>query len=179
MKTLARVFARLLPSTICLLLGALTCNHVLMAQQTEKDQPSDATICTFEDGKQISARYNAVVVGRSEGAATGKVWMPGGSAITLFTDTELTLDKTRIPTGAYTVYLIPGKKNWTLIVSRNVVVQGRYDEKQDLVRAAMETGMLSEAEERLRVSFGHIAPKQCEMNVDYGKTRTWIEFKEN
>jgi hypothetical protein len=179
MKILARVFARLLPSTICLLLGAMTCNHVLMAQQTEKDHPSDATICTFEDGKQISARYNAVLVARSEGATTGKVWMPGGSAITLFTDTELAVGKTRIPTGAYTVYLIPGKKNWILIVSRNVVVQGRYDEKQDLVRAAMETGTLSEAEERLRVSFGHIGPKQCEMNVDYGKTRTWIEFKEN
>jgi hypothetical protein len=178
MRTLTRVFVRLMSFTAIILLGVWNYDCVSMAQQTDKGQSLENSICTFEDGKQISARYNPIAVRRNEELPTGKVWSPGGSAITLFTDTDLTVGNTSIPTGAYTVYLISGKKDWTLIVSRNVTVDGVYDKKQDLVRVAMETGVLGRAEEHLRVFFGHLGPKQCEMNVDYGKTRAWMEFRQ-
>ena len=178
MKTVARVFARLMPFTTFILLGVLIPVHALRAHQAVADQQSGNATCTFDDGKQISVRYNPVAVGRSEGPPVGQVWIPGGSAMTLFTDTEVTVGNTLIPARAYAIYLIPGKKDWTLIVSRNVTVDGKYDETQDLVRAAMETGTLSRAEEQLKVSFCHLGPKQCEMNVDYGKTRAWVEFRE-
>ena len=146
------------------------------AQQTAADSLTGSAICTFDDGKQVSARYKPVAVGRGEGAPTGQIWAPGGSAMTLFTETGVAVGKTLVPAGAYTMYLLPGKKDWTLIVSRNVTIDGKYDKNQDLVRANMQMGELSKVEGQLNVFFGHTGPKRCEINVDYGKNRAWIDF---
>lgn len=156
-----------------LLLGLLACRAVA---QDGPDQSE--TVCTFSDGRQMIARYNSVPSGRKSPPPAGKIWMPGGSAITLFTETPIKLAHTELKTGAYTVYLIPGKNDWTLIVSKNTNPQAAYDEKQDLARSRMETGTLSQAEEHLNISFGHVAPKQCEINVDYGRSRAWVAFNE-
>jgi hypothetical protein len=145
-------------------------------QQTAADSLTGSAVCTFDDGKQLSTRYNPVAFGRTEGAPTGKVWAPGGLAMTFFTEAGVTLGNTQVPAGAYTMYLMPGKKDWTLIISRNVTIDRQYDKNQDLVRAPMQTGELSQAEGQLKVFFGHTGPKRCEMNLDYGKNRAWIEF---
>lgn len=149
--------------------------HVGAAQQTAADSLTGSAVCTFDDGKQLSTRYNPVAVGRNE-ATPGKVWAPGGAALTLFTDGAVTLGNTVVPAGAYTMYLLSGKKEWTLIVSRNVTIDSKYDQNQDLARAPMQTGELSQPETQLKVFFGHTGPNRCEINVDYGKNRAWIEF---
>jgi hypothetical protein len=146
------------------------------AQQTAADSLTGSAVCTFDDGKQVNTRYNPVAVGRSEGAPTGKVWAPGGLAMTFFTETGVILGNTTVPAGAYTMYLLPSKKDWMLIVSHNVAIDSKYDNNQDLVRAPMQTGELSQDAGQLKVFFGHTGPKRCEMNVDYGKSRAWIEF---
>jgi hypothetical protein len=145
-------------------------------QQTAADSLTGSAVCTFDDGKQVSARYNPVAIGRAEGAPTGKIWAPGGLAMTFFSETGVTLGNTLIPAGAYTMYLLPNKKDWTLIVSRNVTIDSKYDKNQDLVRSQMETAELNRAQEQLKVFFGHTGPNRCEMNVDYGKSRAWIAF---
>ena len=96
--------------------------------------------------------------------------------MTLFTETGVTLGNTLVPAGAYTVYLLPSRKDWTLIVSRNMTIDGKYDENQDVVRANMQTGELNQAEEQLNVFFGHTGAKRCEINVDYGKNRAWVDL---
>lgn len=146
------------------------------AQQAAADSLTGSAVCTFEDGKQVSTRYKPVVVARNEGAPTGKVWAPGGLAMALFTESEVTIGATLLSAGAYTMYLVPGKKDWTLIVSRNVTIDSKYDQNQDLVRARMQMGELTKAEGQLKVFFGHVGPKRCEINLEYGKTRAWIDF---
>ena len=145
------------------------------AQQTAADSLAGSAVCTFEDGKGMSARYKPVTV-RNETAPAGKVWAPGGLAITMFTEAEVSIASTSIPPGAYTMYLLPGRKDWTLIVSRNVTIDSKYDQNQDLGRATMQTGELSRPEGELKIAFGHLGPKRCEINVDYGKTRAWVDF---
>jgi Protein of unknown function (DUF2911) len=177
MKCSSRVLwsRRILAAVVVVLLAFLTCDHAA-AQQGDNSQ-SESAVCTFEDGKQMSIRYAAVPAGHGD-FSFGKVWTPGGSALTLFTETDVTLNGKVLPVGAYTMYLIPGKKTWTTIVSRNTAVTAKYDEKNDLARASMETGELGQAEPGLKVFFGHTGAKTCEFNVDYGKTRAWVEFKE-
>ena len=106
-----------------------------------------------------------------------KVWTPSDSPMDLFTQVELTLGDTVIPTAAYSMYLLPGKESWTLIVNKNVTAGSPYDEKQDLLRSPMQGGQLSKAE-KFHVAFAHIAPKQCNMRIYHGKTASWAEFKE-
>ena len=163
---------------VALLLAVVCFAQIGKAQQASGDQQSGDAFCAFDDGKQISARYSEAAAGRNDAPPLGKIWVPGGSAMTLFTETEVTLNSKALPTGAYTMYVLPAKKSWTLIVSKNVKVGAKYDEKQDLARGPMETGTLSDPAEQLKVFFGHIGPKQCELNLDYGKTRAWVEFKE-
>ena len=148
------------------------------AQQPSPAPESESAICAFEDGKQLTAHYTPVPAGHSDGPPIGKVLMPGGSAMTFFTETDLGFGDSHIPTGGYTLYVIPGKKEWTLIVSKNTAVDAKYDEKQDLGRATMATGQLSSPADRLSVYFGHTGPKKCEINIDFGKTRGWVEFRE-
>jgi len=135
---------------VCTILIAMAIATKTTAQKATEAE-SKATVCTFEDGKQISARYIPVPLARKEGPSPGKVWTPGDSAMALFTETDLTLSNTSIPTGAYTMYLIPGKKVWTLVVSRNLKMDAPYEEREDLVRAPMETGTLDSAEDKLSV----------------------------
>jgi len=148
------------------------------AYQATPDSDSETAICTFEDGKQVTARYDAISIGHNDSAPVGKAMMPGGSAMTFFTETDLVLGNTVIPPGGYTMYVIPGKKEWTFVISKNVKVDAKYDDKQDLARASMETGQLGTPSDKLSVYFGHTGPKKCEVDVDYGKTRGWVEFKQ-
>ena len=61
---------------------------ILSAQDNESQQSAD---CTFEDGKQMVARYNKLAVGKNDMPPMGKPWSPGGSAMTLFTEGDVVL----------------------------------------------------------------------------------------
>jgi hypothetical protein len=139
---------------------------------------SEATaVCTFTDQTEISVRYNPVSTKENPRMQNGKVWAPGGSPLVLFTQSELSVNNVSLPVGAYSLYLIPGK-DWTLVVNRNVSLGSAYEEKQDLVRARMESAKLGSPADHLTISFGRIAPKQCEMRVYYAQSGTWTTLAE-
>jgi hypothetical protein len=54
---------------------------IILAQEDSQESAQ----CTFEDGKQMVARYNKLAVGKNYQPPTGKPWAPGGKAMTLFT----------------------------------------------------------------------------------------------
>ena len=134
--------------------------------------------CSFQDGKQLSLRYHQEAISGKSGPPEGKVWTPAGMPMFLFTQSELLMGNSQIPVGAYSMYVIPRKDNWILILNRNVSEGSKYDEHQDLSRAEMQIGQLSEPNKQFSVFFGHVAPKQCNIRMYYGKTGTWVEFKE-
>jgi hypothetical protein len=161
---------------LCFILMMPVCST---AQQAPANSESRDTVCVLDNGKQISAHYIPTKAGGGPNPLPAKVWTPGGSAMTLFTETELKIGDRVLPIGAYTMYLIPGRKSWTLIVSRNQKIDAVYDEHQDLVRQPMQTAPLDKSEERLSLFFGHIGPARCELNVSYGATRAWVDFAQN
>jgi hypothetical protein len=69
----------------------------------------------------------------------GQVWRTGANAATtLTTSTDLMIGTLHVPAGKYTLYTIPGEKEWTLIVNKQTGQWGtNYDEKQDLGRVKM------------------------------------------
>ena len=163
------------------LVGAVLASAFLMqglAVAQQAGGQSENALCSFEDGRSITVRYNPVPAGKSEGPPTGRVWVQGNPTWTLFTESDIVLGNTSIPTGGYTAYLLPNKKEWTLIVSKNTNVEAPYDDKQDLARAPMEIGQLNSPADKLSLYFGHTGPKKCEINVDFGKWRGWVEFRQ-
>ena len=162
--------------SVCLVLALLVLSPAIILAQDDDSQESAQ--CTFEDGKQMVARYSKLAVGKNDAPPTGKPWAPRGKAMTLFTEAEVSLSGKTVPTGGYTMWTIPGKKDWTLIVSKNTSTSAAYDSAQDVARSPMDGGMLPDGEKEFKVFFGHLGPKVCELNVVYGKVRAWVEFKE-
>ena len=161
-----------------LLLSQFIFVNAAAAQQGDSDQNSATAFCDFDDGQEISIRYNSLIANPKDEPRNGKVWTPGGGPMTLFTATAVTLNNSTIPIGAYSVYVIPGKKEWTLIVNKNVTAGAAYDERQDVARSPMELGEVETPPRELQVSFAHIAPKTCSIRLYYSKTGAFTEFKE-
>ena len=149
-----------------------------VAQQADANDQTATASCDFADGKEITVQYNNSVMSDKDQPHNGKVWLPGGSPLTLFTQVPLILNHQELAVGAYSMYVIPNKKEWTLIVSRNVTNPKTYDEKQDLVRAPMEIGGVDSPPKHLQISFAHIAPKVCSIRLYYGTTGAFVEFNE-
>lgn len=135
-------------------------------------QNTQSAYCDFTDGNEVTVQYNPTV---KEEPRNGRVWSPG---ITLYVQVPLVLGSSVIPLGAYTVYLIPEKRSWTLIVNKNVTAGTAYDSAQDVARAPMEIGEIPDPTKQLQLSFAHMAPKQCSLRVYYQKTGAFAEFME-
>lgn len=164
---------------VCILVFLILGLTGVMAAQNEADPPeSDTVSCNFADGKQVTVRYNHVPFNKRERLKENKIWMPGGSALILFAGADLKFGNRNIPTGAYTMYLIPGKKNWTLIVSKNEKPESAYNAQDDLARGSLDLGQLSQPTDKLTLYFGQMGPKQCNLRVYYGETGAFGEFEE-
>jgi hypothetical protein len=135
--------------------------------------PNSTTTCNLDDGRQLYVRYNPV--SKNEKPPNGKPWTPGGAPMQLFTEAQLTLGSSTIPIGAYTVYPVPAKDHWTLVVNKNVTPGSAYDEKQDLARTAMETVQVDAASDGLEVAFAHVGAK-CTLRIYMGKTASFADF---
>ncbi len=151
------------------------------ARLAPPEDPAGTTasaICDFADGMEITVHYDGSTMSGKDEPHNGKVWLPAGSPMTLFTQVPLILNRVEIPVGAYSMYVIPNKRDWTLIVSKNVTNPKTYDQNQDLVRAKMDLGQVSSPPKQLQVSFAHVAPKQCSIRMYYEETGAFVEFSE-
>jgi len=95
--------------------------------------------------------------------------------MTLFTEAQLTLGTSLIPIGAYTLYPIPARGNWTLVVNKNVTAGAAYDEKQDIARTPMETAQVETPSEALEVAFAHVGAR-CSLRIYIGKSASFADF---
>jgi Protein of unknown function (DUF2911) len=152
---------------VLVLLTAAVCS----AQQAA---PSSTASCNLDDGRQIYIRFNPIA-SKNDKLPNGKPWTPGGAPMTLFTEAQLSFGGATIPVGAYTVYPIPAKDKWTLVVNKNVAAGSSYDEKQDIARAPMETDQISQPSNELEVAFAHVGDK-CTLRIYFGRSASFAPF---
>ncbi|GAB3991418.1 hypothetical protein GCM10028807_21420 [Spirosoma daeguense] len=94
------------------------------------------------NGKFVRVRYSKVAVrGRdvwSTIAPYGKIWRTGANEATTITfDRDVTIGhQTKVPSGTYSLFTIPGPTNWTIILNRNNQLWGTqgYNASDDVVR---------------------------------------------
>ncbi len=82
------------------------------------------------------------------------VWRTGANLATHFTsDRDLEIGGAAVPAGTYTLYTLPSRSGWKLIVNRQTGQNGlRYDAAMDLVRVDMVTTVLPSSVERLTIT---------------------------
>ncbi len=160
---------------------------ILLIPGTPFAQTSDTNAtasCNFDPNKQLAVEYQRIQVNPKKQVLGkeipyGKVWTPGDKPMTLFANTPVTVGGKSVPVGAYTMFVIPEEKTWTLIISKSTDTSGKYDEQQDFARIPMQFGKLPQPEGEFTVYFAHVAANQCSMRLDLQKARAWVVFKEN
>ena len=145
---------------------------VVLIAESAVAQEVKTAVCSFDQDNEISIQYNPVV---KDPPRFGKVWSPG---VTLYVQTPIMLGKSTLGLGAYSVHFIPDKKNWTLMVNKNVTAGAAYNASDDLARATMDVGELPSPQKELQLAFAHMAPKQCSLRVYYQKSGAFAEFME-
>ena len=132
-------------------------------------QDTKSVYCNFDDDNQVTIQYSPVV---KDPPRNGKVWSPG---VTLYVQTPLTLGSSTLALGAYSLHFIPDKKNWTLIVNKNVTSGAVYNSAEDVVRAPMELGELPAPQKDLQLAFAH-SGNECSLRAYYQKTGAFTAF---
>jgi hypothetical protein len=108
-------------------------------------------------GKQITVDYYAPSMhGRKIMGSLvpyGRVWCPGANVATgLTTPTGLQIGSLKLPKGTWSIWAIPGEKEWTLVVNKQ---SGQhhldYDPAEDFGRTKMEVKTLASPVETFRI----------------------------
>jgi hypothetical protein len=133
------------------------------------------SVCTFDDGKQISLRYPAVKADKK--LPNGQVWTPG-QPIYLFSQTELEAGGSTLAPKAYRIYLIPGNDKWTLVINDQVDKGAKYSKDHVVAKVPMDLGKLSGPQQDFEMALGHTGPKQCSVRVYYGSTGAFATLQE-
>lgn len=143
-----------------LALGALGC--LLAASVSAQRASPHETTTAMLAGKKITIVYGRPYVkGRdvwhTNVAPAGKVWRTGADEATKFTtEVDLMVGSIHVPAGTYALFTIPSgdTKDWTLILNKTAEQMGafKYDEKQDLGRAAMKVKKLTAPVEQLTIT---------------------------
>jgi hypothetical protein len=108
-------------------------------------------------GKQITVDYYAPSMhGRKIMGGLvpfGEVWCPGANVATgLTTQADLQIGTLKLPKGTWSIWAIPGEKEWTLIVNKQ---SGQhhldYESSQDIGRTKMTVKTLASPVETFRI----------------------------
>ncbi|ARV16037.1 DUF2911 domain-containing protein [Polaribacter sp. SA4-12] len=113
--------------------------------------------------------------------STKGVWRTGANEapeVTFFKDVLFAGKK--VKAGTYTLFTIPAKKEWTLILSsvRNVWGHYTYDKKDDVLRVL---GKVSESEKNIEafsITFNKNKEETVTMYLGWGKTIVSVSVKE-
>lgn len=149
---------------------------LLLGASAQESKNTETISCTFDDGKEMSVRFNPAEYKKGYEIPNGKAWAPGDTAMLLFTPTDISVNNTTLPTGAYTMYIQRAKNDWTLIVSRNIKEGAPYDPAQDIAKVPMGTGKTSSPKNTFSAHLGHIAPKVCSIQINFGDTGAFADF---
>ena len=109
----------------------------------------------------------------------GAVWRTGANEATHFrTDRDLRLGTLRVPRGTYTLWTIPERDGWTLIVNRQTGQFGTdYDKTRDLGRAKMTVSTLPEPLEQFTIAIEATRSGSGVLTMSWDTTRASIPIQ--
>lgn len=111
-----------------------------------------------------------------------EVWRTGANGIPIVTfDGPVTIAGKQVEAGTYGLITIPGKSNWTIILSKNSEQWGAYAYKQeeDLLRFDVKAERLSKPVETFTISFSDVHPQSARLNIAWERTTVGFDLVVN
>jgi len=107
----------------------------------------------------------------------GSVWRTGANSATKVTFGEdVVIGGSTVKAGSYSLYTIPGKQEWVVIINKNTGNWGAngYDTKDDVARLTIRPETLSSVIETFTVTISSITFSTCTIDLAWEKTRVSI-----
>src|SRR6516162_3876386 len=157
---------------------AAVATMVVRAQQDKSKRPSPpaSAKCELASGKTVTIDYSSP---RKKGrnifpdlVKYGQVWRTGANEATAFVTTgDVMVGGTHVPAGSYTLFTVPGKDKWTLVISKKTGEWGTAypGEKEDLARVEMKAGTASAPVENFTIAFEK-AGNGCNLKLAWDTT---------
>lgn len=159
---------------------AFIASTTLAARQNQRASPHE-TVSATVDGAKISVTYGRPYAkGRKIVGGLvpyNQVWRTGADeATTLVTDKALMFGGTHVNPGTYTVYTLPGEKEWQLVINKQTGQWGTvYDQAQDLGRIPMKVGKTTGPVEQFTIAVAD-TPGGGELRLSWENTQAITPF---
>ena len=166
----------------CLALFLMAALGSAQMDKAAKPSPAAKASCALADGKSITVDYSSP---RAKGRKIygglvpyGQVWRAGANEATTFVTTgDLMVGGTHVPAGSYTIFTIPNKDKWTLVISKKTGEWGTDypGPENDLARIDMKASALPSAAENFTVAFDKTGGG-CVLRLDWETTRATVDI---
>ncbi len=110
----------------------------------------------------------------------GKLWRTGANSSTKITFGEdVTINGKEVKKGAYSLYTIPGKEEWTIIINTEVGNWGAsgFSDKNDVVRFKVPVRPIKETQESFLISVDNLKMTSCSIVLKWENTSVSFEVK--
>jgi hypothetical protein len=151
----------------------------MAAGQTSKPSPAAKAEASL-NGKGIEIVYSRPSMHGREifGGLVpyDKWWRTGANEATaLTTEGEIRIGGTNVPAGKYTLYSLPGRNSWKLIINKQTGQWGtEYDESQDLARVDMKVSKTSAPVEQFNITLIPEGSKEVQLVMEWENTRLTV-----
>lgn len=163
--------------------AAVICTASLGAQETRRVlSPRDSAVQSIGDARVVVDYSRPSKRGRDIYGALvpyEQVWRTGANKAThLRTDHDLMIGELRVPKGTYTLYTIPAREGWTLIVNRQTEQWGTsYDQAQDLGRVPMTVKKVDAPVEQFTIAIDPPAKDGSTLRLVWDSTEARVPIR--
>ncbi len=174
-------------SLIALMVFAITFSTEALAQKFSGLDKSPMDMAAFPNDYKKADKAVRVIYSRpqlkgrslSELAPAGKVWRTGANEapeITFYMDVDF--GGKSIKAGTYSMFTIPGEKEWTVALNKNLNQWGAYsyDESADVARVTVPSSTDGTSLEEFSMTFKEV-DGGAHMVMGWGKTRVAVPIK--
>jgi hypothetical protein len=109
----------------------------------------------------------------------GQVWRTGANAATVISFSEnVIMEGHSVPAGSYSLFTVPEKDEWTVILNKTVKQWGAYSYKQedDFLRFKVKPIALDEKRETFTAQFSNVTTKSSELRLVWDHTAIAIHL---
>ncbi len=112
----------------------------------------------------------------------GKIWRTGANAATtIMFSKDVKVQGKEVPSGTYSLFTIPGKDQWTVILNKKTELWGTGDHKKkhDLCRFKVEPKDLPRKRERMTFLISDFDEKSASIELQWAKTGISFNMETN
>ncbi len=166
----------------CLAVGMMALLGSAQVDKSKRPSPPAKATCDLGGGKTITVDYSSPrMKGRKIFGGLvpfGEVWRAGANEATTFvTTSDLMVGGTHVPAGNYTIFTIPNKDKWTLIINKKTGEWGipyKY-ESDELARVDMKVSATSAPVENFTIAFDKTGAG-CTLRMEWENTQASVDI---